>query len=50
MEKLSLQEKNLSLASAGVLSVVDYTEQCVRGCTDNEVMSMHAEIRRRIAR
>ena len=50
MEKLSLQEKNLSLASAGVLSVVDYTEQCVRGCTDNDVMSMHAEIRRRIAR
>ena len=48
VEKLSLQEENLSLASAGVQSVVDYTEQCVRHCTDNEVMSMHTEIRRRI--
>ena len=50
VEKLSLQEKNLSLASAEVQSVVDYTEQCVRHCTDNEVMSMHAEIRSRIER
>ena len=50
MDKLSVQEKNLSLASAEVQSVVDYTEQCVRHCTDNEVMSMHAEIRRRIER
>ena len=48
VEKLSLQEKNLSLASVEVHSIVDYTEQCVRHCTDNEVMSMHAEIRRRI--
>ena len=50
MDKLSIQEKNLSLASAEVQSVVDYTEQCVRHCTDNEVMSTHAEIRRRIER
>ena len=50
VEKLSLQEKNLSLASAEVHSIVDYTEQCVRHCTDNEVMSMHAEIRNRIER
>ena len=50
MDKLSVQEKTLSLASAEVQSVVDYTEQCVRHCTDNEVMSMHAEIRRRIER
>ena len=50
VEKLSLQEKNLSLASAEVHSIVDNTEQCVRHCTDNEVMSMHAEIRRRIER
>ena len=48
MDRLSVQEKTLSLASAEVQSVVDYTEQCVRHCTDNEVMSMHAEIRRRI--
>ena len=50
MDRLSVQEKNLSLVSAEVQSVVDYTEQCVRHCTDNEVMSMHAGIRRRIER
>ena len=50
MDRLSVQEKTLSLASAEVQSVVDYTEQCVRHCTDNEVMSTHAEIKRRIER
>ena len=50
MDRLSVQEKTLSLASAEVQSVVDYTEQCVRHCTDNEVMSTHAEIRRQIER
>ena len=50
MDRLSVLEKTLSLASAEVQSVVDYTEQCVRHCTDNEVMSTHAEIRRRIER
>ena len=50
MDRLSVQDKTLSLASAEVQSVVDYTEQCVRHCTDNEVMSMHAEIWRRIER
>ena len=50
MDRLSLQEENLSLANAMVQSVVDYTEECVRHCTDNEVMSTHAEIRRRIER
>ena len=42
------QEKNLSIASADVCSVIDYTEQCVRLCSDDEVMSMHTEISRRI--
>ena len=50
MDRLSVQEKTLSLASAEVQSVVDYTEQYVRHCTDNEVMSTHTEIRRRIER
>ena len=50
MDRLSVQEKTLSLASAEVQSVVDYTEQCVRHCTNNEVMSTHAEIRIRIER
>ena len=48
VDKLSVQEKTLSLASAEVQSVVEYTEQCVRYCTDNEVMSMHAEMRKTI--
>ena len=50
IDRLSVQEKNLSLASAEVQSVVDYIEQCVSHCTDNEVMSTHTEIRRRIER
>ena len=48
VDKLSVQEKTLSLASAEVQSVVDYTERCVRYCTDNEVMSMHDEMRKTI--
>ena len=48
MEKLKGQEENLSIASAEVRSVIDYTEQCVRLCSDDEVMSMHTKISRRI--
>ena len=48
MEKLKGQEKNLSIASAEVRSVIDYTEQCVRLCSDDEVMSIYTEISRRI--
>ena len=48
MENLKGQEKNLSIASAEVRSVLDYTEQCVRFCSDDEVMSMHTEMRQRI--
>ena len=48
MEKLKEQEENLSIASAEVRSVIDYTEQCVRLCSDDEVMSMHTEISQRI--
>ena len=48
MEKLKGQEENLSIASAEVRSVIDYTEQCVRLCSDDEVMSMHTEISHRI--
>ena len=50
MDKLLVQEKNLSLANADVQSILDYTERFVGHCSDNEVMSMHAEIRRRIER
>ena len=48
VSKLSVQEKNLSLASAEVQSVIDYTERCVKHCTDNEVVSMHKDIRSRV--
>ena len=48
MENLKGQEENLSIASAEVCSVIDYTEQCVRLCSDDEVMSMHTEISQRI--
>ena len=48
VNKLSAQEKSLSLASAEVQSVVDYTERCVRHCTNSEVLIMHAEMRRTI--
>ena len=48
MENLKGQEKNLSIASAEVRSIIDYTEQCVRLCSDDEVMSMHTEISHQI--
>ena len=48
IENLKGQEENLSIASAEVRSVIDYTEQCVRLCSDDEVMSMHTEISQRI--
>ena len=48
VNKLSVQEKSLSLASAEVQSVIDYTERSVRHSTDNEVMSMHTEMRKTI--
>ncbi len=46
--KLVAQEKNLSLATAELHSIVDYTERFVSKCSDNEVMSMLTEIDNRI--
>ena len=46
LQKLSQQEKTLSLASAELQSIVDYTERCVSLSTDNELMS--TEIRKTI--
>ncbi len=48
IDKLTVQEKNLSLAHAEVQNVTDYTERFVSDCSDNEVMSMHTEIKKRI--
>ena len=46
LDKLSVQEKNLSLANGEVQSI----ERFVGHCSDNDVMSMQAEIRSRIQR
>ncbi len=48
MKKLSLQEKDLSIACADIEDVVDYTQLCVSNGTDDEVMSMLPELSRRI--
>ena len=48
LQKLSQQEKTLSLASAELQSVVDYAERCVSLSTDNELVSMDTEIRKTI--
>ena len=48
LQNLSQQEKTLSLASAELQSVVDYTERCVIFSTDNELVSVDAEIRKTI--
>ena len=48
LQKLSQQEKTLSLASAELQSVVDYTKRSVSLSTDNELVSMDTEIRKTI--
>ena len=48
LRKLSQQEKTLSLASAELQNVVDYTERCASLSTDNELVSMDTEIRKTI--
>ena len=48
LQNLSQQEETLSLASAELQSVVDYTERCVSLSTDNELVSMDTEIRKTI--
>ena len=48
MENLQGQKKNMSISGAEVQSIVDYTQQCVKHCSDDEVMCVHAEIGSRI--
>ena len=48
LEHLLQQEKCFALASADIQSVIDYTERCVRHCSDNEVMAMQSEVKGRI--
>ena len=48
LQNLLQQEKILSLASAELQSIVDYTERCASLSTDNELVSMDTEIRKTI--
>ena len=48
MENLHGQKKNMSISVAEVQSIVDYTNRCVKHCSDDEVMCMHMEIGSRI--
>ncbi len=48
IDKLSVQEKALSLADAEIKSVIDYAERYVNHCSDSEVMSMHKDIKDQI--
>ena len=50
IDKLSAQEKKLTLVNAQVQSVIDYTNRFVSECSANELMNMQTEIRRRIER
>ncbi len=40
----------MSFASGEVQSIIDYTERFVSHCSDNEVMSLHADIKTQIQR
>ena len=48
VDKLSVQEKSLSLAKVEAQSIVESTERFLDHCSDNEVMNMHAEIKKNI--
>ena len=48
IENLQAQKKNMSISGAEVQSIVDYTQQCVKHCSDDEVMCVHVEIWSRI--
>ena len=50
LENLYSQEKGLSMRSAEVQSVTDYTVQCVQHSTDDEIMCMHVELQSLIER
>ncbi len=48
IKKLDTHKEKLSIASAEVCSVIDYTEQSVKLGSDDEVMSMHRDIMSKI--
>ena len=50
VEKLCEQEMKLTYVSVEIQAVVDYTEQCLRLCTDTEIMGLQAETKTKIRR
>ncbi len=48
IKKLDTQKEKLSIASAEVRNVIDYTEQSVKLCSDDEVMSMYRDMMSKI--
>lgn len=50
LQKLSEQESKITLSSAVVASVVDYTEQCMKHYSDSELITNRPEILDRINR
>ncbi len=48
IKKLDTQKEKMSITSAEVCSVIDYTEQSVKLCSDDEVMSMHRDMMSKI--
>ena len=45
---LNAQKKSLSLARGQVHSITEYTTHCVQHCSDNEIMSEHEDIAKKI--
>ena len=44
--RLQQQRKLLSTAKEKLSRIIEYTEQCVENCSDEEIMSMHTDIAR----
>ncbi len=50
IEKLSVQEMKLSLTHGEVQNIIDFTKKFVGHSSDNEIMSLHADIKRHMQR
>ena len=50
LDHLSIQEKKLSTSRAVVQSVIEYTKQCLEHATNEDIMSMRADIQSQIKR
>jgi uncharacterized protein YqgV (UPF0045/DUF77 family) len=48
LDRLSVQEKGFEMASGTVQSLVDFVEQNIENATEEELMSIHTQVMRRI--